>query len=87
MLVLSRRVGQRLMISDNVTIEVMSVSGDSVRLGIIAPRDVTVHREEVFMAITNANKDASAASTNASPEAINNLAQSIRARKKSEPFN
>lgn len=78
MLVLTRRVGQRLMIGDDVIVEVMSVGSDSVRLGIVAPRDVNVHREEVYLAITTANKDASAASLNASSEAITNLAQSLR---------
>ncbi|MEJ7708598.1 MAG: carbon storage regulator CsrA [Pyrinomonadaceae bacterium] len=85
MLVLSRRVGQRLIINDNVTVEVMSVSGDSVRLGIIAPREINVHREEVYLAITAANKEASAASKNASSEAITNLAKSVRSRKSIEP--
>ncbi|MEJ7616053.1 MAG: carbon storage regulator CsrA [Pyrinomonadaceae bacterium] len=84
MLVLTRRVGQRLIINDNVTVEVMSIGGDSVRLGIVAPRDINVHREEVYLAITNANRDASAASTNASSEAIAKLAQSVRLRGKPE---
>lgn len=51
MLVLSRKVNERILISDNISIMVVEVRGDKVRLGIEAPRDVTVHREEVYKAI------------------------------------
>ena len=47
MLILSRRIGEAIVISDNVRILVLSASGGTVRLGIDAPRDVEVHREEV----------------------------------------
>lgn len=48
MLILTRRVGETLMIGDSVTVTVLGVKGNQVRLGITAPRDVTVHREEIF---------------------------------------
>lgn len=48
MLVLSRRVGERICIGDSVVVTVVRVHGDKVRLGIDAPLDVPVHREEVF---------------------------------------
>jgi len=48
MLILTRRVQEALMIGDNVTVTVLSVKGNQVRLGIDAPRDVEVHREEIF---------------------------------------
>lgn len=48
MLILTRRVQEALIINDNVTITVLSVKGNQVRLGIDAPRDVEVHREEIY---------------------------------------
>lgn len=48
MLVLSRRVGEVLMIGDNIKITVTDVSGNQVKLGIEAPKDIPVHRLEVF---------------------------------------
>lgn len=49
MLILSRRVGERLAIGDNVTLTVLGIKGNQIRLGIDAPRDVPVHREEVLL--------------------------------------
>lgn len=51
MLVLSRKKDEKIIIGDNVAIMVVDIQGDKVRLGIEAPRDVTVHREEVYAAI------------------------------------
>ena len=51
MLILTRRVGETLMIGDNVTITVLGVKGNQVRLGVNAPKDVTVHREEIYQRI------------------------------------
>ena len=61
MLVLSRRVGERLVIGDDIVVTVIEVRSDGVRLGIDAPRDVRVHRAEVLDALTAANADAAAA--------------------------
>jgi carbon storage regulator len=47
MLVLSRRVGEEIIINDNIRLTVVAVKGDRVRLGIVAPRDVTVDRSEI----------------------------------------
>jgi carbon storage regulator len=58
MLVLSRRVGESLVIGDNVVVTVLEVRGDMIRIGIDAPREVKVHRSEVFQAIEEANKAA-----------------------------
>ena len=49
MLVLTRRVNERILIGDNVTVTVLEVHGDQVRLGIDAPRDIKVFREEVLL--------------------------------------
>jgi carbon storage regulator len=48
MLILTRRVGESLMIGDDVTVTVLGVKGNQVRLGVDAPRDIAVHREEIF---------------------------------------
>ena len=48
MLILTRRVGETLVIGDDVTITVLGVRGNQVRIGVNAPRDVSVHREEIY---------------------------------------
>jgi len=51
MLVLTRRIGEDLMIGDDVTITVLGVKGNQVRIGIDAPKDVAVHRKEIWLKI------------------------------------
>jgi carbon storage regulator len=48
MLILTRRVGETVMIGNNVTVTVLGVKGNQVRVGVNAPKDVAVHREEIF---------------------------------------
>lgn len=48
MLILTRRPGERIMIGDNISVTVLSIKGCQARLGIEAPKDVKVHREEIF---------------------------------------
>ena len=51
MLVLSRKKDEKIIIGDNIAIMIVDIQGDKVRLGIEAPREVSVHREEVYQAI------------------------------------
>jgi len=61
MLILTRRVGESLMIGDKVTVTVLGVSGNQVRVGVNAPKSVEVHREEVYERVqaerNTANRD------------------------------
>jgi len=74
MLVLTRRAGESVMIGDDVTITVLEARGDVIRLGIQAPRDVQVHREEVYRELQAANREA-ASPTEDAVEAVTRMLQ------------
>lgn len=59
MLVLSRKKNESIMIGDTIEVKIVSIEGDTVRLGIEAPRHVEVHRKEIYAAIQEENKQAS----------------------------
>jgi carbon storage regulator len=77
MLVLSRRVGEMIQIGDDVTLTVLEVRGDVVRIGIQAPRSVAVHRSELLAELETSNQQA------ASPAegTVEALSRALRARK------
>ncbi len=60
MLILTRRVGETVMIGNDVTVTVLGVKGNQVRIGVNAPRDVAVHREEIFERIKREERDGGA---------------------------
>jgi len=78
MLVLTRRVGEKLVIGNEVIVEIVSVSGDGVRIGITAPRETSVHRFEVFDEILAANRAASAASAGDQRASLEDFAAQLR---------
>jgi carbon storage regulator len=57
MLILTRRIGETLVVGDEVTITVLGVKGNQVRLGVNAPKDVAVHREEIYQRIQKEKQD------------------------------
>ncbi len=57
MLILTRRVGESLMIGDNVNVTVLGIRGNQVRIGVDAPKDVAVHREEIYDRIQQEKTD------------------------------
>ena len=70
MLVLTRRLNQSIKIGDDIEITVIEVRGDQVRLGVAAPRDVSVHRKEIYLQIQQENRAASAPPDTSSLDAL-----------------
>ena len=58
MLVLARKVGEAIAIGDGITVRVLEVKGGQVKLGVEAPHDITVHREEIYLRILEENRRA-----------------------------
>lgn len=81
MLVLSRRVGEKLLIGDDIEITIIDARGDGVRIGIEAPRSMKIHRAEVVEAVKESNSTANvsdAAAAKAASEALRNLVGSLK---------
>lgn len=72
MLVLTRKLGESIAIDDHIKIRVVQIKGKQVRLGIEAPKDTKIHREEVYLAIQNQNQE-SASSSSDSTKAVAEL--------------
>ena len=58
MLIITRRAGERIMVGDDIVVEIMEIVGNSVRVGISAPRSVPVYREEIYTAVRDENRAA-----------------------------
>ena len=76
MLVLSRRVGESVVIGDDVTVTVLEVRGDVVRIGIDAPRSVMVHRAELLAEVADTNAEAASPSA----ESVASLTEALKTR-------
>ena len=81
MLVLSRRPGESVVVGDDVTITVLEVRGDVIRIGIDAPRSVAVHRAELLQQLESTNLEAASPSE----DAVASLSQALRARSATGP--
>ncbi|AWB46233.1 carbon storage regulator [Paenibacillus sp. CAA11] len=77
MLILSRHKGQKINIGDNISITVIDVVGDQVRIGIEAPPDISIYREEIYLAIQDQNKSA----VNLDEDVANILSRIISSKK------
>jgi carbon storage regulator len=72
MLVLTRKLGESIAIDDHIKIRVVQIKGKQVRLGIEAPKDTKIHREEVYQAIQNQNQESATTATD-SARAVSKL--------------
>ena len=82
MLVLSRREGEKIVIGNEIVIEVLAVGGEGVRLGITAPRSTSVHRYEVFAEIQAANEAAETALKEIGLGTLENLTAQLKGKEK-----
>lgn len=82
MLVLSRQRDETIMIGDDVEVTVVDIRGDKVRLGISAPREIQVHRKEVYDAIKRENQQAAGLSPNEVNEVVNDKTEEEQRRKR-----
>lgn len=70
MLIITRRPGEKLMIGDDVVVEVMEISGSNVRIGIAAPKSVPVYREEIWTAVKEENAAAATVNVDQLPSGL-----------------
>ena len=83
MLVLTRKKGQSLMIGNEIEISIVDIQGDQVRIGINAPRNVSIHRKEVFEEIQQENRQAS--TVNLSQEELKKAVETLHLKKDKKP--
>lgn len=72
MLALTRKVGESIVIADNIEITVISVTGDQIKLGIDAPKNISIHRKEIYLQIQEENK-AAASTSDVGAQALKDL--------------
>ncbi|MBO1511743.1 carbon storage regulator CsrA [Metabacillus bambusae] len=64
MLVLTRKIGETIQIGDQIEVTVLSVQGDQIKLGINAPKDIEIHRKEIYLTIQESNNEAASINKN-----------------------
>ena len=82
MLVLARRINESIMIGDDIEVVVIDIKGDQVKLGVKAPKKVTVHRKEIYDEIRQEN--ISALNTRFKPESLRDLSDFLKEKKDGE---
>jgi carbon storage regulator len=80
MLVLTRKAGESIVIGNEVVITVLEVRGGQIRLGVDAPRNLAVHRAEIYQQVMEENQAASKPATDEAPEILKTTASSITLR-------
>jgi len=85
MLILTRRVGETLMIGDQITVTILGVKGNQVRVGVHAPKDVSVHREEIYERIQKETDEASGSSSHASQSSASSVSSPASSSTSSTP--
>jgi carbon storage regulator len=68
MLIITRRAGQKIMLGDDITVHVMEIVGNSVRLGVEAPKSLPVYREEIWAAVKEENQASATADSESLPK-------------------
>jgi carbon storage regulator len=82
MLILTRKIGESITIGEDTKITVLGIHGRQVRLGVIAPPNVVVHREEIFKKIQEENKKASETQTSDVKQVVKQIGQTKKKREK-----
>ena len=73
MLVLTRKANESIQIGENIEITVLEIKGEQIKLGIKAPKDIEIHRKEIYLSIQNENNQAALASNNLLHDFIKNV--------------
>nr|MBF0221263.1 carbon storage regulator CsrA [Desulfobulbaceae bacterium] len=77
MLILTRKIGEAIAIGDDIKVRLLEIKGGQVKIGVEAPNDVAVHREEVFLRILEENRKAA----KEAPHDLNNLSDLLKSKK------
>lgn len=85
MLVISRKVDESLIIGDKITVTILAIEGDRIKIGIDAPRDMTILRQEVYQAVQDQTKLQELMTEDSKPEALEQLRNLLASEVEEEP--